>query len=192
MGVTVHWVDERTLERRSSVLCCRRFISPHDAEAIATLLNSIYIEFNIFEKVLCTVTDNASNFVKAFKKFGISFQTFAAFADLNAAKQNSEYELHDDDSVPDEEEDADVSLFVDIGDDAILSSHFRCGPHTLCRVASKDAEGAFADAKYAEIHESAFRKINSLYKCTNRPKSSENHSRYFASCSHIASQNPLE
>ncbi|XP_055307622.1 uncharacterized protein LOC129571796, partial [Sitodiplosis mosellana] len=59
MGVTVHWVDEVTLERKSRVLCCRRFISPHDAEAIAAMLSSIYTEFDISDKVLCTVTDNA-------------------------------------------------------------------------------------------------------------------------------------
>lgn len=69
--ITVHWIDQKTLERKSKVLCCRRFHSPHDNETIAGMVSSIYDEFGITNKVLCTVTDNASNSVKAFQEFGI-------------------------------------------------------------------------------------------------------------------------
>lgn len=90
MGVTVHWVDAITLERRSKVLCCRRFASPHDSERIAELLSSVYDEFNIKSKVICTVTDNAANFVKAFKDFGISLETFTSFIASCSTAQETE------------------------------------------------------------------------------------------------------
>lgn len=76
MGVTVHWVDINTLERRSKLLCCRRFLSPHDNTRIMEILSNIYQEFGIAHKVIGTVTDNASNFSKAFKIWGISIEEF--------------------------------------------------------------------------------------------------------------------
>lgn len=76
MGVTVHWIDKDTLERQSKLLCCRRFYSPHDNVRIAELLSDIYTEFGITFKVIGTVIDNASNFTKAFKTFGISIDEF--------------------------------------------------------------------------------------------------------------------
>lgn len=76
LGVTVHWIDENTLQHHSKLLCCRRFLSPHDSERVAELLSSIYEEFDITHKVISTVTDNGSNFVKAFKVWGISIEEF--------------------------------------------------------------------------------------------------------------------
>lgn len=176
MGITVHWIDETTLDRKSKVLCCRRFLSPHDSERIAVLLCSIYEEFGLTAKVLCTVTDNASNFVKAFKDFGVSFEAFLSFiadndceenADLNEQQHNDH---SDENDIPDEENES--PIFMEI-ENLCLTSHFRCGWHTMCRIACADANGAFSDKKYAEKHGNVFSKVNMLYKKTNRPKSSE-------------------
>ena len=41
-----------------------------DYEVIARLLESVYEEFEITSKVSATVTDNGSNFLKAFRLFG--------------------------------------------------------------------------------------------------------------------------
>lgn len=95
MGVTAHWVnfiflfyylhntftiyydififqiDENTLTRSSCVLVCRRFCGSHTYEKIAELLHEVLCEFSIErEQLVSTVTDNGSNFVKAFKEFG--------------------------------------------------------------------------------------------------------------------------
>lgn len=175
MGVTVHWVDEKTLDRKSRALCCRRFESPHDAERIATLLNVIYVEFGIDGKVIGTVTDNASNFVKAFEDFGISLESFFAFMSENNGDDervsNSSVDEIDENDNFENEESID---FIEFGDvNMFLGAHFRCGSHTCFRVATHDAKAAFSDAMYEEQHDSAFSKLNSLYKKTNRPKSSE-------------------
>lgn len=182
MGVTIHWVDEKTLDRQSRVLCCRRFLSPHDNVRIAHILHEIYTDFNISNKILCTVTDNASNFVKAFKDFGVTFDSFLSFmADTNDQNKNDELNeslcAETNDSFLDEDENPDMEEpfieFFELTDNVLLSAHFRCGSHTFCRVAAKDASDAMNDTRYAKQHESAFKKNNSLFKKTNLPKSSE-------------------
>lgn len=66
-------IDERNLERCSAVLECKRFHSPHTYDRIAEMLDEVNISFGIsHEKIVSTVTDNGSNFVKAFKEFGVS------------------------------------------------------------------------------------------------------------------------
>ncbi|KAM7285269.1 uncharacterized protein ISCGN_032223, partial [Ixodes scapularis] len=71
MGVTVHWIDADTLSRGSLALACRRFPGSHTYDRIAEMLEDIRQSFDISrEKVVATVTDNASNFAKAFREFG--------------------------------------------------------------------------------------------------------------------------
>lgn len=181
MGVTVHWVDSKSLERKSSVLCCRRFESPHTGERIASLLNSIYSEFGIADKILVTVTDNASNFVKAFREFGISMDTFASLVEAKRIRQENDLNenLRDIDKdaeaiefpMEEEEERGEVS-FTEL-EGTLLSDHFRCGSHTCCLIATKDSKDAFKDEEYARRYKDVFDKVNALYKKTNKPKSSE-------------------
>lgn len=181
MGVTVHWVDAKTLERKSNVLCCRRFESPHTGNRIATMLNAVYNEFNIGDKILVTVTDNASNFVKAFKDFGISMETFASFVaaqnkhkptDLNASLYDGNCSADEYAHFLLEEEENEQIFFTDI-EGTLLSDHFRCGCHTFCLLASTDAKDAFTNVAYADRYRDVFDKVKALYRKTNKPKSSE-------------------
>lgn len=185
MGVTVHWIDSKTLERKSNVLCCRRFESPHTADRIALLLNSVYKEFGIEDKILVTVTDNASNFVRAFNEFGISMDAFLSLtaaqnrvpmidSNVNSSDENIDAISIEDDGIPEGEEEEEIGeiIFSDL-DDKLLSDHFRCGSHTFCLLASTDSKNAFRDVEYASRYNDVFDKVNELYKKTNRPKSSE-------------------
>lgn len=158
MGVTIHYINETTLKLVSKVLCCRHFPSPHTNTRIANILHSITEAFGITKKVIGCVTDNASNFVCAFKDFGISIDEF------NRLKLE-ENDIDDDDQ-------HDFVQFSEIGDD-ILPTHFRCASHTLCRVGTKDASNALKNDMYKLRSEQAFAKLNSLCKKYNRPKSSE-------------------
>jgi len=69
MGVTIHFVHPETLQMVSSALVCRRFKGGHTAAKIAEILSSIFSEFRIESKLQNVVTDNASNFSKAFSLF---------------------------------------------------------------------------------------------------------------------------
>lgn len=47
MGVTVHWIDEDSLERKSASLECRRFRGAHTHDRIAKILHNIYYKYNL-------------------------------------------------------------------------------------------------------------------------------------------------
>lgn len=67
MGFTVHWLNQTTLERNSKALACRRMLGRHTYDAIAELIDKVLTEFDLQSKTTLLVTDNAANFVKAFK-----------------------------------------------------------------------------------------------------------------------------
>ena len=65
--VTVHYITE-TWELKSAVLETFEFSTDHTAEHIAAELQRVAASWNIGEKVVCVVTDNASNMVAAISK----------------------------------------------------------------------------------------------------------------------------
>jgi len=69
MGVTLHFIEPKTLEMMSYALGCRRFKGSHTAKAICVLLSDMIVEFQLTNKVENIVTDNAANFAKAFTLF---------------------------------------------------------------------------------------------------------------------------
>lgn len=73
MGVTCHWIDPVTLERRSACLVIRRVIGSHTYDVIGKLLESIHSEFEIVDKIIVTITDSGANFLKAFREFSTVF-----------------------------------------------------------------------------------------------------------------------
>ncbi|EZA50876.1 hypothetical protein X777_10884, partial [Ooceraea biroi] len=79
MGVTVHWICQKTLERKSAAIVCRRFLGSHTWRNIGDLLMEINSSFGVnHEKIVSTVTDNGSNFVKAFRELGITDTCYIA------------------------------------------------------------------------------------------------------------------
>ncbi|XP_022182623.1 uncharacterized protein LOC111042352 [Myzus persicae] len=75
MGVTAHWISTNTLERGNCVLSCKRMNGKHSYDRIAELLQDTFNEYSLLrEQIVSTVTDNGSNFIKAFKEFGYDIQ----------------------------------------------------------------------------------------------------------------------
>lgn len=75
-GYTCHWIDEN-FQRQSASLACRRIAGSHTFDKIANLIQSLNSEFGLTkDKIVCTITDNGSNFVKAFKEFGVQSKLF--------------------------------------------------------------------------------------------------------------------
>lgn len=69
--------------KRQSVLVCRRFQGTHSFDKIVEMLCGIHSEFGLnSSKVLATVIDNASNFAKTFRLFGVKLYNFQG--DINS------------------------------------------------------------------------------------------------------------
>lgn len=62
-------IHPETLQRHSAALACQRFKGHHTHDRVAKVLADIHKKYGL-EDVVATVTDNASEFVAAFKVFG--------------------------------------------------------------------------------------------------------------------------
>ena len=90
LGMTVHWIDAN-FRRQSAALACRRFCGAHTFDQVAKLIKKVHESFNLScDKICAAVTDNGSNFVKAFAVFGVD-------------PENIIFEDADDATVEDEE-----------------------------------------------------------------------------------------
>jgi len=65
LGVTVHWIDGETFQRKSAYLALRRLQGRHTYDVLAAALDDVHAEYNIRKKIVRTTTDNGANFVKA-------------------------------------------------------------------------------------------------------------------------------
>lgn len=75
IGVTAHWLSE-DLKRKSACLAVKRIRGKATYDVIAKLLEDIHDDFDITRKLTATITDNGSNFIKAFKVFGLQPDQF--------------------------------------------------------------------------------------------------------------------
>ncbi|KAH8008682.1 hypothetical protein HPB51_000712 [Rhipicephalus microplus] len=89
LGVTVHYIDEESLERRSTALVYQRLTGHHTYDVIVTALHAVFVEYKILHKICIVIMDNGSNFVKAFR-----FSRISEDADLAlAATVHSKFKL---------------------------------------------------------------------------------------------------
>lgn len=83
-GYTCHWIDTETLIRKSAALGCRRFKGSHTFDSITDIICGINDQYKLpIEKTVYTITDNGSNFVKAFKEFGLNLGMIAYILLIN-------------------------------------------------------------------------------------------------------------
>lgn len=116
-GYTCHWLNEN-FERKSVSLTCKRFGGTHSFEAIGRIINEIHTEYGLnSNNLVATTTDNGSNFVKAFKEFGV------------LSEINNEDEVNIDEELTDS---SNRAL------ERVLPNHIRCATHTLNLVATTD------------------------------------------------------
>lgn len=197
-GVTAHWIAD-DLCRRSCALACRRFTGTHSYNYIAEFLNDVFTEYNLQHgQILATVTDNGSNFVKAFKEYSKEADIVATGNEDSAATGNNESIVsttsnesaslprHDNDSDEEEEQSSDldvevvdVSSLLSVPEDAddfgiVLPPHQRCVAHTLNLIASHDAlESLKHNMAYKRQYNSAMGKCSALWNASGRPKAAE-------------------
>ena len=160
MGVTVHWIDADTLARKKAAIACKRFRGRHTYDAIATELEDIFSQYGLtYNKVTACVTDNGSNFVKAFKEH-----------------QQLQVELEEEGE--EEEGDGEVE-FTDLhsvltADDAqhgqcVLPPHHRCAAHTLNLIANNEVvKWLVSNPESRAVYRSATAKCSAMWTKASR------------------------
>lgn len=154
LGVTAHWLNS-DLTRKSCVLGVKRFAGSHTHIRIAEHLYEMFSVYGIESKVITVVTDNGSNFVKAFQEYGLDVES-----------------IEDDEELVDD---------VELEEERIqLPGHIRCASHTLSLVATKDVEkdwkvnDPLLANKCKKIMRSAFGKCTAFWnKLSKSVKTSE-------------------
>jgi hypothetical protein len=157
LGITVHWIDRQTRERRSACLALRRMKGSHNFDVIAKMLEDIHKEFGIETKIVKTTTDNGSNFVKAFSCFGET---------TKLDDDNESYEGESETLDQEVEGQGVTEIFVQNIEtkEYSLPKHQRCASHTLHLIATKDADKAESvDAQYKKVSRSALAKCQGLW-----------------------------
>lgn len=154
LGVTSHWLDEETLERKSAALACPRLKGKHTYDVLAAKLEDIHTDYDIQAKIVMTTTDSGSNFVKAFSVFG-------AAATANAEEPDASNEVAFED----------VSEDLTRAEDSLeyhLPPHHRCAAHSLNLVSTVDAEKAEENPAYKRLSRATFAKCQSLWNKSSR------------------------
>ncbi|KAJ3605155.1 hypothetical protein NHX12_027205 [Muraenolepis orangiensis] len=161
MGVTAHWIKPNSTERESVALACRHFPSPHTYSRTAEILEEIHLEFGLSnEKIVATVTDNGSDFAKAFKEFNVSI----------VAEE-------DDDKT---EEGGLSFVTIDSSEEGsskggvILPPHVRCATRTLSLVCTTDARQAMEDSPtLTRLNNWTMAKCSALWNASKKAKAAE-------------------
>ena len=129
LGVTAHIIDKDTLQRESFAMACERFSGTHDFQAIAEKLSNIIREYNLLARRVCAiVTDNATNFSKAFVVYGLKDVSLSDSETLSLSDDS-------DNLVTFEEINLDC---IDEVQGIVLPPQKRCASHTLSLVATTD------------------------------------------------------
>lgn len=154
MGITCHWIEPETLDRKSAALACERIRGRHTYDVIAAKVSQIHAEFQIQGKVSATVTDNGSNFVKAFSEYGgcemddeMDNTDDVQFADVSAVLQE-------------EQEEEELNFF--------LPPHHRCAAHTLNLIATTDLDKAASQGVSRKLYRSAMSKCAAIWNKAHR------------------------
>lgn len=140
LGVTCHWINQ-DFSRESVVLACTRFKGTHSFDRIAEQLNVIMDKYSIRkEQVVAIVTDNGSNFCKAFKEYGIEFEHAREDTEKDMGTENLDFleDTEEDEGMDNELLEIDLHAVLETKKLYLLPPHVRCTSHSLSLVATKD------------------------------------------------------
>lgn len=181
LGVTVHWLTNE-LVRKSYCLAVRRIRGSHTYDVLAKLLEEIHEEFNLNHKLTATITDSGSNFIKAFRVFGVTNDKEVE------SQHNNENELSDSESdsqsncdiAAEESENVNQNVNKDMNffpiteilnsSNAALHSptyslppHRKCACHMLNLVATADLQ-KISDRCFLKIFNSTTAKLKAIWR----------------------------
>lgn len=182
LGMTCHYINETNYNRHSYVLACKRIKGSHTHLNISKVITKIMQEYKInCEKVSHIVTDNASNFGKAFRIFSSQYiDTTNNTKNVNdpnylgiiSNDSDSDNEIINN---SDSENDSDIPSLeiidfssLDFDPNSIfLPRHITCAAHSLNLIATTDISKIEQDA-YNKISKAVFKKLFSFWNLCSR------------------------
>ncbi|XP_034159778.2 E3 SUMO-protein ligase ZBED1-like [Pangasianodon hypophthalmus] len=148
IGVTAHWIDESTLERRSASIAFRRLKGSHTFDLLAGTLDDIHSEYGISGKIVRTTTASGSKLTGADSAEAVT---------LESEEDAEGVEVQDTCSI----------LNTNSGLEYHLPEHQRCACH-LKLVATVDTSKAEDSSEiYKKLTRSTFAKC---HQCRDRPR----------------------
>lgn len=120
---------------------------------------SLRVVENLYSKIVATITDNGSNFVKAFKRFDVHHKCISEEDSLNNSDtDSSDCEIINQDT-PLIDTDSDEEFIVP-NHEILLPSHLRCSSHTLSLCATVDANKILKEknTQLSIIHQQVLKK----------------------------------
>ncbi|XP_051904112.1 uncharacterized protein zgc:161969 isoform X1 [Hippocampus zosterae] len=147
-GMTCHWIDSNSLERKSAALGFARMQGRLTYDSVAGRIHDIHVAYGIESKVQTTVTDNASPFVNVFKEFA-----------LDGTDCNDDVGVFENVcAVLEGEPEQDMLLF--------LPTIQRCASHTLEQIVTEDFWRAVSQGPMCQLYYSTMSKVYSIWtKC---------------------------
>lgn len=167
LGMTVHWIDPHTLNRHKAAIACTRITGRHTYDVLASKIEQVHASYGLAGKVCATITDNGSNFVKAFTVFSDSASASCITEDIEEEGEDVAFENVDELLSLDPEE-------TNIDDDLTqvqfdLPPHYRCAAHTLNLVAHKDVDKFLSSSTASKsVYRNSFAKSSALWNKANR------------------------
>ena len=172
LGMTVHWIDENSLMRQKAAIAYTRVIGHHTYDVLAAKIEQVHEKYGLVGKISATITDNGSNFVKAFAPFGMldSGSAEPSISSLSTSMEDDE----ENEEVTFENLDDLITLLEGNDDDLTqleyeLPPHERCAAHTLNLVASSDVDKYLSSCTITRsIYRSSFAKCSALWNMVRR------------------------
>uniref|UniRef100_I3J981 HAT C-terminal dimerisation domain-containing protein n=2 Tax=Oreochromis niloticus TaxID=8128 RepID=I3J981_ORENI len=150
LGMTAHWIDPSTFVRGHAALACKRVRGRHTYDVTGNEIEQVHLAYGLNSKVTATVTDNGSNFIKAFRMF---------------QKSDSDEESEEDEEVT--FTDVEQTLSTESKGQFSLPPHLRCASHTL-NLIFHDVEKWLQANEEKFIHRSATSKCSAMWTKANR------------------------
>lgn len=162
MGVTLHWLSRDTLERKKAALACRRIRGRHTYDVIGQKIEDIHSAYGIGNKVVATVTDNGSNFVKAFQVY----QAVSSDDEMEEEPDDNEVTFLPMEELLSGEHESDDEAHI------VLPPHHRCASHTINLISTNDLEKYLtSDADIKAVYRSSTAKCSALWTKASRSTS---------------------
>uniref|UniRef100_A0AAZ1X1Q2 HAT C-terminal dimerisation domain-containing protein n=1 Tax=Oreochromis aureus TaxID=47969 RepID=A0AAZ1X1Q2_OREAU len=132
MGVTLHWISRTTLERHKVALACRRICGRHTYDVIGTEIENIHSSYGLLNKVVATVTDNGSNFIKAFQVYHPVTESDDETEEEESTPKDDDVTFSDLSEILSAENESDGQLSLPL--------HCRWASHTINIICTRDVE----------------------------------------------------